>query len=143
MKSLIQLAMTILGALTIPVLQAQTVNMRVTVPFDFHVGKTSMPSGQYVVESRGPAIMIRASEGPARSVFVMANPDGKKQRGDTRLDFHQYGSEYFLAAVRDPSKDIGRVVPVTRHEQEIAKRVGGSLQATVLAANRPKEPGKP
>ena len=143
MKTLIQLAVTIFGALTIPVLQAQTVEMRVDIPFDFNAGKTSLPAGLYIVESKGPVVMLHTLNGAPQGVFVMTKLDEKKPVGDIRLGFHQYGNEYFLAAIRDPSNGIARVVRVTPREREIARRLGGSLQATVMAAKRQKGAGKP
>ena len=53
-----------------------------------------------------------------------------------RLEFHRYGDQYFLAAIKGASSGSGREVPQTGREKEVAKRMGTSAEATVLATRK-------
>jgi hypothetical protein len=138
MKSLKQLAaIAIFGALTCAGLQAQTVDMRATIPFDFNIGQTSMPAGDYEIHGHGTMVLLRRVDAgkPANAFVATTGGESANRDGTPRLTFHHYGGEYFLSAIWDPSSG-GRLVPQTGHELEVAKRAGAAMEATVIATSK-------
>lgn len=137
MKSMKQLAaIAIFGALTCAGLRAQTVDLRATIPFDFNIGQTSMPAGDYEIQGHGMVVLVRRVDTgkPANAFVVTIGAESANRDGTPRLSFHHYGDEYFLSAIWDPSG--GRLVRQTGRELEMAKRAGAAVEATVIATNK-------
>jgi hypothetical protein len=57
MKRLIVAALFILVAGS--ALEAQSMFLRASIPFEFQAGKTVMPAGRYVVEGKGGWVLLR------------------------------------------------------------------------------------
>ena len=133
-KHLLTFGATLSLVLTLAVVSAsaQTARqMTVTVPFDFSVGKTELPAGSYTVyrlsTRSGDGFLLRNAEGDAQ-VVINTNPvrSGEAQaRG--RLDFRQYGDKYFLARVWVEGNEIGRELPRSGREREVAKNPARNL----------------
>jgi hypothetical protein len=139
MKSLKQLAaITLFGAAACAGLYAQTADLRAIIPFDFKVGQASMPAGDYDIHEQGGMVSVRRIDDgkPANAVVTTVGGEGTGRNGSPILQFHRYGDEYFLAAVRNPALGGGRVVPPTVREKEVAKRFGIAAEATVIARKR-------
>jgi hypothetical protein len=140
MKSLKQLAvLAIFGALACAGLQAQTVDLRATIPFDFQAGNTLMPAGEYLIHSQGQWVVLRKADGgkPAAGLMTNAATGANPTRGEARLDFNRYGDAYFLTAIWNGYSRDGRQVPQTGREKELAKRLGGPVQAAAIRASKP------
>jgi hypothetical protein len=123
MKSYKQLAaVTIFAALACTGLRAQTVDLRATIPFDFNAGSKLMPAGEYLIQERGYLTTFHGvGDGNANVILMTATGDRTTSR-EARLDFHQYGSRYFLTTIWDSQTQEGRRVPPTAREKELAKR---------------------
>jgi hypothetical protein len=105
--------------------------LRANVPFDFTVGKKTMPAGEYLV---GPSLdtsvtFIRSVDGK-EVCSAMGNPvASRKLETQARLIFHRYGNQYFLSEVWGHD---GLVVPPTTRERElISQQKIPSSQTTV------------
>ena len=132
MKSLQRFAaVAIFAALTCAGLRAQPVDLRATIPFEFMVGHTLMPGGDYQVRTQGNGLVVRLIDS-SRSVSVMTISGGVESKGQPRLEFHRYGFEYFLTAIRDPYSEVVREVPQTQREVGLA-RLSSPIQATIIA----------
>jgi hypothetical protein len=137
MKSLTQsLVVAVLSALACTGLHAQTVDMKVTIPFAFQAGNTLMPAGDYLIHEQGPVVVVRARDGAGRVTSLMTNSTfDPGQPGNGQLRFDRYGSEYFLTEIRNPSSHNGRQLPPAAREKQLA-RGGRPVQgAVVLASN--------
>jgi len=92
------------------------------VPFGFVADGHNLPPGHYIV-SRVNEFTLRIYNGPDHSVLVNTN---KAQRSSnesaSKLVFHRYGDTYFLSEVWVGSNPIGRELPPSRHERELAAR---------------------
>jgi hypothetical protein len=101
-------------------LQAQTVPLKVNVPFAFHVGETMLPEGTYIVTRQGDAIRISDGNGHAASVIsnAIANPT---KGAANELAFNSYTGGFFLSEVRWNGYSNARGLMKTRTEQEYAK----------------------
>src|SRR5689334_19088993 len=71
------------------------------VPFQFNVGDTTLPAGEYTITQTNPSsdcvvMQIRANDG-SRSLLVQMNSVIGKTADASTLVFHRYGNKYFLA----------------------------------------------
>ena len=75
--------------------------MKVSVPFAFAVENHSLPAGEYLVLTVTPERSIRiASVDGKHSAMVNTLPNyAKTPSANSRLVFHKYRDEYFLAQV--------------------------------------------
>jgi hypothetical protein len=138
MKSLKQFAgITLFGALACAGLQAQTMDLTATIPFGFTVGRTSMPAGDYTIHGDGAMVAFRQVDArtPANVYAMTIGGPGIASNESPRLEFHRYGNQYFLASVKS-SWSAGRELLQTKPEKELAKRVGSSVEASVLAVRK-------
>src|SRR5271166_4425169 len=85
--------------------QAENLRLRFHVPFPFTVENTTFAAGEYEVTEPAHLILEVRNVGSQAAAFEHATParSGKKTEGRTKLTFHLYGGEYFLAAVSDGS----------------------------------------
>ena len=119
---------------------AQSINVKANVPFDFTVGKSNLSAGTYNIQSistgTGKVLVIR-SEDSANSMLASANSaDALDPSPNSRLVFHKYGSQYFLSQIWLEGERVGRQFHISRREAEMAKSVRTSEDVIVLAALR-------
>jgi hypothetical protein len=79
---------------------AQQHTISVTIPFNFTVGDTSLPAGQYTIKSRGQFLAL---EGAGHSAMVTSVRTNDESKSGTELVFGQYGDQYFLHEVLFPN----------------------------------------
>ena len=84
--------------------------MKVNIPFAFGVQDQSLPAGQYLVFTVTPERSIRiVSANGKHSAIVNTLPNyAKEPSSNSRLVFHRYGNEYFLAEVWTAGQDVVR-----------------------------------
>jgi hypothetical protein len=96
--------------------------LRFNVPFDYKVGKTTMKAGDCFIQHAGTqnALLIR---GNGSSALALSGSVSGKAASETKLVFHQYGDQYFLAQVWVQGENIGEQLPRTRIENELMSKV--------------------
>ena len=96
--------------------------MTVNVPFSFAVGDQSLPAGEYLVLTVTPERSIRiASTDGKHSTIVNTLPNyGSQPSANSRLVFHRYGDEYFLAQVWTAGQNVARNPLSSKRAMEIA-----------------------
>ena len=132
---MVAVAGAVLAISSVPApLAAQSVAMRVAIPFDFHVGAKTLPAGTYIVQKQGDALQISDSSGHSAYVLSTAvkNPAAKT---DNQLVFSRYGEESFLSEVRWFGYSDARGVIKTTNEIALAKAFSGN---NVLSAGLTK-----
>jgi len=87
-----------LFVLAIPAI-AQTGSVRVTVPFDFTVGKQTLAAGEYRVSVDSMQRLQIKPIGGTVAATVLTNLIGGNENQAPKLIFHRYGDHYFLAQV--------------------------------------------
>jgi hypothetical protein len=103
-------------------LQAQTATARAEVPFDFRMGPSIMPAGKYVVQQSGAVLTVREEGGAHKSAIQLTLPTSRASVSrQPKLEFHRYGTDYFLAAVWSPDSHEGRALPKTKSEEELSR----------------------
>ena len=121
-KKLLAIAIA-LPLLMIAAASAQTVHMRVRVPFNFIAAGATLPAGEYDIQSLGTnekTLAIR-NQNSSAGLLVFSNPcESLNASSSTKLVFHRYGDRYFLAELWVQGDKSGRQVPPAPQEQELA-----------------------
>ncbi|HWC19871.1 MAG TPA: hypothetical protein VG498_22850 [Terriglobales bacterium] len=119
---------------------AQSLNVKANVPFDFVVDKDTLPAGDYSIRSINDATGNRTLViGSGTRSIMLVNPnvtDALNAAKTSHLLFHRYGDEYFLAQIWVQGEKVGRQFKMSRREAEIAKNHQSSDDVIVLAALR-------
>src|SRR5260370_35476712 len=81
---------------------AQTVNMKVNVPFNFIVSGGTLPSGEYTIQglgTAGNAMSIRRAHTTAKTLVLASRCETPKRPERSKLAFHPYADQDFLAQI--------------------------------------------
>jgi hypothetical protein len=101
-------------------IQAQTSTARANVPFDFRMGPSILPAGTYVIQQSGAVLTVREEGGTRRSAMKLTVPTSRASvSSQPKMEFHRYGSDYFLAAIWSPDSHEGRALPTSKLEKEL------------------------
>jgi hypothetical protein len=73
---------------------AQTI-AKANIPFNFRVGSTLMPAGEYRIEPTHGAVWINKVDGKSHAVALAQTGNGSTA-APAKLVFHRYGENYFL-----------------------------------------------
>jgi len=130
-------------ALALPLLMtaaasAQTVHMKVTVPFNFIAVGTTLPAGEYDIQSLGAEekVLVIRNRNSAESVLVFSNSaEALNASTSTKLVFHRYGNRYFLSELWVEGDKLGHQTTPSSRETEVAMDSPGS-EVVLLMARR-------
>jgi len=116
---------------------AQAGQIRANIPFNFTVGHTTLPAGNYSVSTTGGTdsiLVIRGLDGKALKLVGSHHVQASKFSDRTKLVFRCYGDRYFLAQVWTLGSQMGRELPKSPLESEIA--MDAAAHEVVLVASR-------
>lgn len=88
---------------------AQSNQLQVKVPFDFKVGSTPMPAGDYSLRGDPSGIVFITSQGLHKTIGVLTCADNPNQNNETALKFDKVNGVYSLSGVvmfAEPSRHI-------------------------------------
>jgi len=138
----------ILGLTTLlvasPVSAAPSAAMSATIPFEFTVGKTVLPAGQYEVKTNfvsSGVLLIQGRDG-GPSVMILTNTTyTKHSMNETSLVFNRYGSQYFLSKIWTAGEEEGCELHKTPAEREISRayrlaKSNAPVETVTIAADR-------
>jgi hypothetical protein len=136
MKNLrsILLALTVLLLATAA--QAQTTNVKASIPFDFVVGDHAYSAGEYTVKSmsdNGVAIRIDNADESEKGITLSNACEKAHPATQTILVFQRLGDNYFLSQVWTEGSSTGREFPKSKKEVQLAKNYKPEL--VMVAAN--------
>lgn len=132
----IHLLFTFALALMLNAVPLPAQDLAADVPFDFQVGKRTLPSGEYVIEiDNAGMVWIKGRQPGIRAVAGSFGIGGAGFGHESKLVFNRYGSRYFLSQVWDATSSTGRELPKTRTEDQMAKQIESS-PTTLLALQR-------
>lgn len=119
---------------------AQSTIAKADVPFDFTIGDTRLPAGEYTIVSGAPDVapellVFRDGRGQVRAVTMAARMEPGRDRA-SRLVFHRYGSRHFLAEAWLVAAESGCQLRQGSYETELAERGTGVLEAIILTRTR-------
>lgn len=129
---------TICLLLTISTLFAQSESqrlMKANVPFAFGVEDCSLPAGEYTIFAAKPdrTIRIASTDGRYSVVVNTLLNYAEKPAPKSRLVFHKYGDEYFLAQVWTAGQKLARNLLSSKRAMEIANS-GGKPETKIVIA---------
>jgi len=113
--------------------------VRITVPFDFSVGKVLLPSGTYTIGRIGAAHTLlqllnsKVKAGAIAQIHSVELDPSQVSEAD-KLVFHRYGNQYFLAQLWVWGSATGFELQRSKVEDEIQNASKGSTE--VLAARK-------
>ena len=110
--------------------QAQTAGraqVRVSIPFQFHVGNATLPAGDYLVRQLNPdasaaTLQISCKGGDANTIINMVGAIGDPQ-AMTKLMFHRYGNQYYFGEVWIDGESAGLQSPKSKSERATQKEL--------------------
>jgi len=137
MKNLrsILLALTVLLLAT--AVQAQTTNVKASIPFDFVVGNHAYPAGEYTVKSlsqNSAAIRIDNADESEKGMTLSSVCQKAQLAAQTVLVFQRLGDNYFLYQVWTEGNSLGREFPKSKREIQLAKN-NSQPELVMVAAN--------
>jgi hypothetical protein len=95
---------------------AQQLGLKANIPFDFSVGNTWMPAGEYSVTSPLEGILELRSDN--HSAYVASSQNSYATDSGNKLVFDKYGDQYFLHQVRCSNHDSLNVeIPASKAEK--------------------------
>ncbi len=99
--------------------------MRASIPFNFRIGDTFMPAGNYSVHQSGGLLVVKQRGGSLTSAMKLTIPASRSNApSNPVLEFHQYGETYFLASVWDAQSTEGHALTNGKTEREFARHLG-------------------
>ena len=140
MKRQIASVIGVLGLLLVAACANAQTNVTAKVPFDFVVGKATLPASDYSIQgiSSGNAnLLVIRNQKASGGMIVLSNAaQSASASTDTRLVFHRYGDSYFLSQIWTAGDSSGRQLKVSPREQEMARNHQNSEDVIVLASLR-------
>jgi len=127
MKRRVSWMAIMLGSLLLPTVAALA-EAKFNVPFDFTVGKVSLPAGSYSVSRIGSIqthLQLRRNDGKEGTIERINHVElNRGQMSEaSKLIFHRYGDQYFLAQVWNLGSTTGYELPQSKAEREIGRNV--------------------
>jgi hypothetical protein len=120
----LQLTIGLLMTFAFSRLQAQTIDLKATIPFEFRMGKTLLAAGDYTIHHSNGVLILRAQNEGKAVVSLATATDLPKHSSTAGLLFHRYGDTYFLDKVWTPGYTNACGVPRSSIEKELARRGG-------------------
>jgi hypothetical protein len=124
--------------------QAQIIgNLEADVPFQFHVGNTTLPAGRYMVhELEGSdltVMQISSVDGKLSALFDVESAQARTAPEKSELIFNKYGDSYFLSEMYDEGNVDGSRLSPSRDEKRASKENGADVAH--VTARHPQQEG--
>ena len=98
---------------------AQDRALRANIPFNFTVGETQMPAGEYIITSPSSGLVRVQSQDRRAIATVSTSQGGHESKAGSKLVFNHYGNQYFLHRVLCPlTYRLNVDVPVWKAEKK-------------------------
>ena len=118
-------------------LQAQVLDARAEVPFDFWLGQQLIPAGGYSIYHFGTGAVLLKGDGNMTTVMFLGQRIARPEvHADGKLVFTRYGDTYFLSKIWTPFQRDGYGVPKSAREKEIASRSIPAKSTDVAVATK-------
>ena len=117
--------------------------MVVDIPFAFVAGQTTLPAGEYYVDtsSNNSALLLTHRGNPNASAIVLTmTAPTIEPHSDSKLLFHRYGNRYFLSQCWMAGASSSRQLRKSEREKEIALVASIPAPKQVLVTARLNSP---
>jgi hypothetical protein len=107
--------------------------LEANIPFEFRLGNTSMPAGDYRFDYSSHFLAVHQLDGNHSAVMTLTTPVSRgKARATGVVEFNRYGDAYFLAKIFAARSGEGEGLPKTASEKELATRAGPTRTEAVV-----------
>lgn len=109
--------------------KAQSTNrlvLQADIPFEFTIGKVTLPAGEYTVRSVSDSsdiLQLRSADG--HSVLVQMNSVIGKADENAKLIFNRYGNHYFFSQAWMPATRTGLEASKSKAERAAGLELAG------------------
>jgi len=134
MKNLRSILAALAVLLVATATQAQTMKVTATVPFSFVVGDRAYPAGDYSFRNNGSVLEITNAEQATTQVILSQACERVTPSLDTKLVFHSMGGYYFLRQIWVAGNSLGRELPRSHTQAQLAQNHVKS-ESVIVAAN--------
>jgi hypothetical protein len=117
--------------------QAQTTNVKASIPSTLSSATTPYSAGEYTIKSmsdNGLVIQIGTSRQPAQGMALSNSCASNAPAATTKLVFHRLGEHYFLYQAWTEGNNWGREFPMSKKEVQLAKNYS-KPELVIVAAN--------
>ena len=124
---LILTTLSLLVMLTASSVHAQSgMRLRVSIPFEFSVGRNTLPAGEYTVSYKAQGfVVIQSVDRRTSQIFGTSSNQANSTRDESSLVFNQYGDQYFLAAIWTEGRITGQKLSKSRAERDLIRARSG------------------
>jgi hypothetical protein len=115
-------------------LGAQTISLQASIPFEFRVGQTLMPPGEYMITHSQGVLWFKTYTAKPKAVNILVQGTTKGVNGgkSNHLLFNRYGENYFLSRVYQVGHTSGLAVPPGKTERELIASQAGPIQSATV-----------
>jgi hypothetical protein len=113
--------------------QSGTAKLKVTVPFQFSIGQTTLSAGQYFITSSSDKVWVQEAGGRYVAQLLTHSVTGNISERNSRVIFDCYFGECFLSQVWFAGREGGHTLPQSKHQVELASK-GDGQQFALLGA---------
>jgi hypothetical protein len=134
-RTLITICLFLTAASVFAQMRSSQQLMKVNIPFAFGVEDQSLPAGQYLVFTVTPerSIRLTSTDGKHSAIVNDLPNHASEPSQNSRLVFHRYGNEYFLAEVWTAGQDVARNPLSSKRAMESASNGEKPETFTVVA----------
>jgi hypothetical protein len=115
--------------------QRGTPGLKVTVPFPFVIQRTTLSSGDYLFFSSRDKLWVQEASGRSVALLLTGVGDEKGAGREGRVIFDCYFGECFLSQVLIAGEEVGRTLPKSKRQIELASKSTG--QQFALLGKKP------
>ena len=106
-------------------------NLEADIPFQFHVGNTTLPAGRYTIhELKGSELtvmQISSADGKQSALFGVESAQARTTPDKSEMIFNKYGDRYFLSEMFDAGNADGSGLAPSRDERMAIKESGADV----------------
>jgi hypothetical protein len=120
MKRIAAIALLVAASfLTAGSAMAQDHAVMATIPFNFTVGGSLLPAGNYTLSSEtgSPTILRITDWEKGVRILTVAMPNWNERRQANVLVFHKYGNQYFLSEIRSQASSMNVNFSTSKQEK--------------------------
>jgi hypothetical protein len=118
----LQLAAGLLMTLAFSRVDAQTMDVRATIPFEFRMGQRVLEAGTYTMHHSNGLLTLWEENGGKASMGLTIGTEPPTDSNTAVMVFHRYGDTYILDKIWVPGYNIARGVIKSSFEKELARR---------------------
>ena len=127
------LAAVLCTAAAVPATAQSAGRLRVAIPFDFSMGKATLPAGDYTVQVLESGLLIFTSEsGQGRQLALSTYGYSSKASGSPHLVFTRYGNDVFLNQIFLSGDGEYNELPANRKEQRLRQMAGEQTSLLIV-----------